>query len=410
MLKPETIEIIKSTVPVLEVHGKAITTRFYEKLFESHPELLNLFNHGNQKQGRQQTALANAVYAAAVHIDRLHEIMPAVKGIAHKHRSLGVTPEQYPIVGENLLGAISEVLGDAATPEILGAWEEAYSVIAAAFIGVETEMADEALHQPGSWAGFRKFTVRRKTAESGNITSFYLVPEDGGPLAAFEPGQYVTVQMSIPGREHLVNRQYSLSDRPGQPYYRISVKKEAGTDTRVEGVASTYLHEAVREGDTLLLSAPAGDFTLNRSVDTPVVLLSAGVGLTPLMSMLRTIRAEQPARSVAFIHSAADGRLHAMKDAVKDEGTASAAETCLRTHICYTQPTEEDKAAGAFHSEGRLTAEKLKEIMAESGEHADYYICGPVSFMRDMIGYLQESGVPAASVHYEFFGPSLNLQ
>ncbi|MGW9124592.1 NO-inducible flavohemoprotein [Paenibacillus chitinolyticus] len=405
MLKPETIAIIKSTVPVLEVHGKAITTRFYEKLFKSHPELLNLFNHGNQKQGRQQTALANAVYAAAVHIDRLHEIMPAVKGIAHKHVSLGVTPEQYPIVGENLLAAISEVLGEAATPEILGAWEEAYSVIAGAFIGVETEMADEALHQPGGWAGFRKFTVQRKTPESGSITSFYLVPEDGGALAAFEPGQYVTVQMKIPGREHLVNRQYSLSDRPGQPYYRISVKKEAGTDTREPGAASTYLHEAVREGDTLLLSAPAGDFTLNRSADTPVVLLSAGVGLTPLMSMLRTIRSEQPARSVTFIHSAAYGGLHAMKDAM----TAAADETCLRTHICYTQPTEEDKAAGAFHSEGRLTAEKLKEITAESGEHADYYICGPVSFMRDMIGHLQKLGVRPESVHYEFFGPALTL-
>ncbi|MFE4572083.1 NO-inducible flavohemoprotein [Paenibacillus chitinolyticus] len=408
MLKPETIEIIKSTVPVLEVHGKAITTRFYEKLFKSHPELLNLFNHGNQKQGRQQTALANAVYAAAVHIDRLHEIMPAVKGIAHKHVSLGVTPEQYPIVGENLLAAISEVLGDAATPEILGAWEEAYSVITAAFIGVETEMADEALHQPGGWAGLRKFTVRRKTAESGNITSFYLVPEDGGALAAFEPGQYVTVQMKIPGREHLVNRQYSLSDRPGQPYYRISVKKEAGTDTREPGAASTYLHEDVREGDTLLLSAPAGDFTLNRSDDTPVVLLSAGVGLTPLMSMLRTIRSEQPTRSVTFIHSAADGGLHAMKDAMKDEGTA-ADETCLRTHICYTQPTEEDKAASAFQSEGRLTAEKLKELTAEAGGRADYYICGPVSFMRDMIGHLQKLGVRPESVHYEFFGPSLTL-
>ncbi|MFD7524579.1 NO-inducible flavohemoprotein [Paenibacillus chitinolyticus] len=405
MLKPETIAIIKSTVPVLEVHGKAITTRFYEKLFKSHPELLNLFNHGNQKQGRQQTALANAVYAAAVHIDRLHEIMPAVKGIAHKHVSLGVTPEQYPIVGENLLAAISEVLGDAATPEILGAWKEAYSVIAGAFIGVETEMADKALHQPGGWAGYRKFTVQKKTPESGNITSFYLVPEDGGALAAFEPGQYVTVQMKIPGREHLVNRQYSLSDRPGLPYYRLSVKKETGADTREPGVASTYLHEDVREGDTLLLSAPAGDFTLNRSADTPVVLLSAGVGLTPLMSMLRSIRSEQPARSVTFIHSAAYGGLHAMKDAM----TAAADETCLRTHICYTHPTEEDKAAGAFHSEGRLTAEKLKEITAEAGEHADYYICGPVSFMRDMIGHLQKLGVRPESVHYEFFGPALTL-
>ncbi len=172
MLKPETIAIIKSTVPVLEVHGKAITTRFYEKLFKSHPELLNLFNHGNQKQGRQQTALANAVYAAAVHIDRLHEIMPAVKGIAHKHVSLGVTPEQYPIVGENLLAAISEVLGDAATPEILGAWEEAYSVIAAAFIGVETEMRMRRSISRGAGRDSASLRCRRKRRKAGTSRRF----------------------------------------------------------------------------------------------------------------------------------------------------------------------------------------------------------------------------------------------
>src|SRR5690606_38697886 len=142
MLSQKTIDIVKSTVPVLEQHVKTITTVFYNNIFAAHPELLNIFNHANQSKGRQQTALANAVYAAAAHIDNLGPIIPAVVQIAHKHRSLGIEKEHYPIVGYHLLGAIKEVLGEAATPEIIEAWGEAYGVIADAFIGIEKEMYD----------------------------------------------------------------------------------------------------------------------------------------------------------------------------------------------------------------------------------------------------------------------------
>lgn len=150
MLDQQTIAIIKSTVPILQVHGTTITTTFYGMLFENHPELLNIFNHANQRQGRQQTALANAVLAAAMNIDQLGNILPVVKQIAEKHRALGVLPEHYPIVGETLLAAIGQVLGDAATPEIIDAWAKAYGVIADAFIGVETEKYREAAEAPGA--------------------------------------------------------------------------------------------------------------------------------------------------------------------------------------------------------------------------------------------------------------------
>src|SRR6185437_2923778 len=176
MLSQETIKIIKSTVPVLEKHGKTITTVFYKNMFAAHPELLNVFNHANQSQGRQQTALANAVYAAAANIDNLGAIIPAVVQIAHKHKSLGITPEQYPIVGYHLLGAIKEVLGDAATPEIIGAWGEAYQVIADAFIGIEKEMYDKAEQMEGGWRTFKEFKIVDKIVESDVITSFYLKP------------------------------------------------------------------------------------------------------------------------------------------------------------------------------------------------------------------------------------------
>ena len=230
MLDQKTIEIIKSTVPVLEQHGEKITTRFYQLMFGNHPELLNIFNHANQKQGRQQKALAGTVYAAAMYIDNLGAILPVVKQIAQKHRSLGIKPEHYPIVGKHLLLAIKDVLGDAATDEIIDAWAQAYQVIADVFISVEAELYDETQNQQGGWEGFRNFIVDRKVVESEVITSFYLKPEDHKNIADFTPGQYISIKLEIAGEKFTHIRQYSLSDAPGRDYYRISVKREAGTE------------------------------------------------------------------------------------------------------------------------------------------------------------------------------------
>ncbi len=179
-LDQKTIEIVKSTVPVLEEHGQAITSEFYKLLFTNHPELKNIFNQTNQKRGRQPQALANAVYAAAANIDQLENILPVVIQVGHKHRSLNIQPEHYPIVGENLLKAMKAILGDAATDEILEAWAKAYQVIADVFIDVEKGMYQETAEQKGGWTGYRDFTVYKKEKESDVITSFYLKPMDGG--------------------------------------------------------------------------------------------------------------------------------------------------------------------------------------------------------------------------------------
>lgn len=405
MLSEQTIEIIKSTVPVLEKHGTAITTRFYQMMFANHPELLNVFNHANQKQGRQQAALANAVYAAAKYIDKLETILPTVRQIAHKHRSLGVKPEHYPIVGHHLLGAIQDVLGSAATDEIVAAWAEAYGVIADAFIGVERGMYERAERQPGGWAGFRKFRVDRKVKESDVITSFYLVAGDGEAIAAFEPGQYVSLKMDIPGEAHTHIRQYSLSDAPGKPYYRISVKREDGTADRAAGKGSVHLHERVQEGDTLLLSAPAGDFVLDQTDSRPLVLISGGVGLTPMVSMLNTVVDTQPARPVTFIHAAQNGRLHAMKEHVEE---MACKHEQVAVYWCYDKPDEADVAANAFDKQGFIDVPWLESIVVD--KRASYYFCGPVPFMRTINGALRAMGVPEADIHYEFFGPAGSLE
>lgn len=405
MLSNKTMQIIKSTVPVLETHGTDITKRFYEMLFANHPELLNIFNHANQKQGRQQNALSNAVYAAAKNIDNLEAILPVVKQIAHKHRSLGIQPEHYPIVGQNLLAAIKDVLGSAATDEILQAWAEAYGVIADAFIGVEAQMYEQSERQDGGWAGFRAFKVEKKVKESDVIASFYLVPEDGKAMAAFEPGQYVSVKMDIPGEAHTHIRQYSLSDAPGNPYYRISVKREDDVRDRPAGKVSVYLHERVKEGDVLWLSAPAGEFTLDRKDTRPVVLISGGVGLTPMVSMLNTLAETDPQRRVTFIHAAQNGNVHAMK--------AHAEELALKhpqvsVFWCYDKPTEQDEAAKVFHKEGFIDLTWLQSIVPT--KDAGFYFCGPVPFMRALNGMLKVWGVPDADIHYEFFGPAGSLE
>ncbi|CAG7603677.1 Flavohemoprotein [Paenibacillus solanacearum] len=404
MLRESTIQIIKSTVPVLELHGTEITKRFYHLLFTNHPQLLNVFNHANQKQGRQPEALANAIYAAALHIDKLESILPVVKQIAHKHRSLGIQAEQYPIVGNTLLTAIKDVLGDAATEPILAAWAEAYGVIADVFISVEAEMYDEAERQQGGWKGFRMFRVDRKQKESEVITSFYLVPVDGGAIADFEPGQYVSVKPEIPGETYTHIRQYSLSDAPGKPYYRISVKREDALDGRPEGKVSSYLHRHTEEGDILWLTAPAGDFVLNRTDRRPVVLISGGVGLTPMVSMLNTLAETAPDRQVIFIHAALNGEVHAMREHVTGLAQKHAQ---LSVHFCYQQPTDGDRLLQAFDKEGYIDLPYLKSVVPN--KDASFYFCGPVPFMRSINHALKEWGVPAADVHYEFFGPAGSL-
>jgi nitric oxide dioxygenase len=405
MLSAKNIEIIKSTVPVLEVHGTAITTRFYARMFENHPELLNIFNHANQKQGRQQTALANAVYAAAKHIDNLGAILPVVKQIAHKHRSLGIKAEHYPIVGQNLLAAIQEVLGDAATEEIIGAWAEAYGVIADAFIDIEADMYREAEQQEGGWSGFRAFKIAKRVKESDVIDSFYLVPSDGKGIASYLPGQYVSVKMDIPGEKNTHIRQYSLSDAPGKPYYRISVKREDAIQSLPAGKVSSDLHDRAGEGSELWISAPAGEFTLNTEDHRPIVLIGGGIGVTPLMSMLSVLAESSPDRRVTFIQAARNGEWHALKPQAEE---LARQHPHIQAYWCYEQPTAQDRELQSYHKEGYVDLPWLQSIIPS--KDACFYFCGPVPFMKAIYRSLKEWGVAEQDIRYEFFGPSGSLE
>jgi|SRR5690625_3351236 len=398
-LSQKTIDIVKSTVPALEENRVNITSVFYKNMFHNHPELLNIFNHANQSRGQQQLALANMVYAAAKNIDQLENIISEVVPVAHKHRGLGVKKEHYPIVGKHLIGAIKEVLGDAATDEVIDAWKEAYDAIAKVFIDMEANMYEEAADQPGGWKDFKEFIVDRKVKESDVITSFYLKPKDGEVLPHFEPGQYITVRVSIPEDEYLHLRQYSLSCAPGQDYYRISVKREA--DHEPYGKVSNYLHDYVNEGDAIEVSAPAGDFTLNMEEGEPVALISGGVGLTPMMSMLNTFVQEKSSRDITFIHSARNEKVHAFRD---DVYKLTAQLENSRFIYGYSNP---EATEGDQHFTGHITKEILQQYISKD---TICYVCGPEPFLEHVIKILYALGLSKDNIRYEFFGPARELE
>lgn len=278
--------LVKATVPTLEAAGAILTAHFYKRMLGRHPELKEVFNMGNQANGRQKEALAGAVLAYAKHIDNPLVLMDVLKGIGNKHVSLGIQPEQYAIVGENLIASIAEVLGDAASEELLEAWTVAYNQLAAIMAAIEKDMYSANEIKPGAWNGWREFTIKKIVEESTEIRSFYLYPTNGKQIAAYDAGQYISIQVFVEELGLRQPRQYSLSSAFNPGYYRISVKKENAIGNNPGGMVSNTLHKK-QEGETVMLSAPAGIFSL-KPVNAPLVLISGGVGITPMLSMLET--------------------------------------------------------------------------------------------------------------------------
>ena len=407
MLTPETTAVIKQTLPVLQAHGETLTRHFYQRMFSHNPEVQPFFNPAHQHSGSQQRALAGAICAYAQHIENPAELAGAVELIAQKHVSLGIRPEQYPIVGENLLASIQEVLGDAATPAIIDAWAQAYGVLADIFIQREGEIFEEQEKTYG-WQGFKDFMVDRREASSGNILSFYLKPSDGLPLTAHKPGQYITVRVTLPDGT-VAMRNYSLSNAPGAPYYRISVKRETALAANTpDGVISNYLHDHLQAGDSLELGPPCGEFTLQMPEDPrkPLVFIAGGVGVTPLMSMLHAALKQSSAeRPVVFIQGALNGTVHAFADEVASLQTR---HPNLRTHVRYSDATEADRNSPRHDSEGLIDAALLEELLGDA--EAAYYFCGPKAMLQHLYPLLKQRGVADEDLHFEFFGPAETLE
>lgn len=397
MASPKTLEIVKATVPVLEEHGTAITTVFYQNMFNEHPELLDIFNETNQKLGRQQTALAMTVLAAAKHLENLATLLPQVTQISHKHRALQILPEHYPIVGKHLLGAIKQVLGEAANDDIIEAWTEAYDEIADVFIQLEDAMYEEEM-----WQGFAAFKVIEKVAVATDIAAFTVVPADSDTensqnidlsKLTLTAGQYITVKADPKDSDHLALRHYSLYSASTDKGIQFAVRR----DNRNEhyGLVSNHLHDEVEVGDNVLLSAPAGDFALTQALvsqnDIPLVLISAGVGVTPILSMLEAQVTANPKRPIIWVYACQNAAHHAFDSQVD---TLLAAAENVEKQIFY------------FES-GQLLDERY---LATLPEPADIYVCGSMPFMESMIDGLMALDHGLDSVHYEPFGPKMSLE
>jgi nitric oxide dioxygenase len=402
MISQEAIQIVKATAPVVAVHAEAITRRFYTLMFTGDPVTKLYFNPAHQQGGDQQRALAGAICAYAANIDNLAALGPAVELIAQKHCSLGILPEHYPIVGKHLLVAIKDVLGDVASDEVIAAWGEAYGLLAKVFIDREAEIYKEQAAAAGGWNGYRRFVVDRKIPENEFITSFYLRPEDGGPLPPFQPGQYISVKID-PTKLLTPPRNYSLSDRPGLDHFRISVKREPGSTAGAPaGLVSNYLHGRVLEGDVLDIGPPCGEFTLDLTQvgDRPIVFISGGVGITPLMSMLKSLAYHRVKSPVHFIHAARNSQHHAFTNEI-----LRLAAECpnIRKHFSYDAPLPDDVRRNRCDSTGFLNEELLSKLVPTI--ESEFFLCGPKPFMLGVLECLNSLGVAGSSVHYEFFGP-----
>lgn len=394
MLSAESKSYIQASVPVLKEHGNAITKVFYENLFTAHPELKNIFNMGNQANGAQQQSLAAAVFAYASNIDNLENITPVVRRIAHKHASLGIKPEQYPIVGEHLLGAIKQILGDNATSPLLKAWEDAYGMLADTLISFEKTITDDSGKPLGKML---KMKVSGISIQSEFVKSYQLIPLEG-PVPKFQPGQYISVRAEFPdGKQQL--RQYSLSDSTDKPYLRISVKREVGASTP-EGQVSNWLHDQVQIGREIFCSYPYGDFTPDIMSDKPIILISAGIGITPMIATLNEISLRNPSKRVIFAHLA---RRRAQHSHLEDLLNAFERMDNLDAVTFYKSPNDTDNL-GASTIEGNFDISKLPKFDISK---TSIFICGPSQFMKDIIRVFSTLGVPRINIHREVFGPDL---
>jgi len=401
-LSDKTIDIVKVTIPALEKGGTAVTDRMYQILF-TNPEIRDLFNQSHHGEtGSQSKALTAAVIAYGRNIDNLGVLASRVERITQKHVALNILPEHYHFVAKALLGAIKDVLGDAATEEVLEAWGEAYWFLADLLMAREANIYARLAAASGGWNGWRDFTVENSVPESEIIRSFVLVPTDGRGVMRHRPGQYLTFALDLSGAGHL-KRNYSISSGPDGRSYRISVKREARPGVP-PGLASNWLHDHAGPGTVLKVAPPAGEFFLDEKDDGPVVLLSGGVGFTPMMSMLETIAQSGSGRSVWYIHGAENGRVHAMGEHARELASKTGNIT-VRTF--YNAPAPGDQPGLHYDEPGLITADWLARNTPT--QEAVYYLCGPRPFLRAMVGGLARTGVPLGSIHYEFFGPADEL-
>ncbi|KAL2124704.1 hypothetical protein VTJ04DRAFT_1069 [Mycothermus thermophilus] len=399
-------KLVKDTIPALREKGEVITTTFYRNMLRDHPELKNYFNSVNQKNGRQPRALTSVILNFASNIHHMSELIPKFERMCNKHCSLGIQPEHYDIVGKYLLQAFAEVLGPAMTPAVYAAWEKAYWVLAKMLIGREAQLYREF----DKWTGWRKFKIDRVVPETDDIYSFYLVPVDGKKLPRYHPGQYVSLRVHSP-EGYMQARQYSLSDAWREDYYRITVKRDEGSRFS-NSVSQSYFHpglvsnillDHMPAGSTVELTHPCGEFFLdinNNTSHMPIVLISAGVGVAPMMAIANSVTKLQPGRPISWIHGSR--RQVPFEDHIAHLRRAH--HPYFRTNVFKTHLAASDIVGVNYNYDFRMDLAKVNpDDLFLTNSSTEYYICGPEQFMLEMSDYLKSQGVPSNRVKFELF-------
>ncbi|MBL7284819.1 hemin transporter [Corynebacterium godavarianum] len=372
-LSEEHAEIIKATLPPVGENIETITKTFYNKMFTAHPELIaNTFNRGNQKQGAQQKALAASVATFATQLVDPNAPDPVMMldRIAHKHVSLGIRKDQYQIVHDNLMAAIAEVLGDAVTPEVAEAWDAVYWLMADVLIKHEAKLYASDGVTDGDV--FRRAEVTAKEQLTESVFAYTLT----GDFTAPRPGQYTSVGVTLDdGARQL--RQYSIIEGD-EHSYRIAVE--------TDGEVSTFLRDHVAIGDTVDATLAAGDLVLQDS-DNPVVLISSGIGSTPMVGILGHLSRTHSDRKVTYLH--ADN---------SEDSWAQQAET-----RALAEALADANVTATFRSQDQRV-----NIAEADLAGADVYLCGGANFLqgiRDDIAALPADKAPA-NVYFELFSPN----
>lgn len=379
MLNEKEKSIIKETVPVLQERGTEITSFFYNRMFNQHPELKNMFNQTNQKRGLQSTALAQSVLAAAMNIDDLTRILPVVKEIAYKHCALQVPPAGYDIVGENLLAAIQNVLNLSEDDAIIETWAKAYGEIAKVFIDVEKE-----IYKAMAWDGFQAFEITNIENVATDIKAF-TVKSDEINLSAFKPGQYITVDVNSESLPYRAKRHYSIVEGDSETL-TFAVKHDVTTTH--EGEVSTILHGEYNVGDMIQLSAPVGPFTIVNEA-SPQLFIGSGIGVTPLIPMFKQVsQSEAPVQFIQNTINSTDIPFLNKLEAIAES----------KDNIDYIIHDKQKM--------GYMDASYLNQFITNDTE---IYVCGGANFLKSIITVLKEMEVDESKIHFESFIPKLSV-
>ena len=395
MLSDASRPVIEATLPVVGANIGEIAKRFYPHMFGAHPELLDgIFNRGNQARGEQQQSLAGSVASFASALVETPPRTPEslLRRIAHKHASLGISPDQYQVVHDNLMWAIVDVLGDAVTPQVAAAWDEVYWLMANALINQERGLYSA--RGVRSDRVYRPWEVESKIPETADVVTFIVRRKDDRLVKTSLPGQYVTVKVLMPDGVHQP-RQYSLTRADDGEHRHFSVKRVSNPG-EPDGEVSNLLHDSVDVGDELQMSLPYGDVVLDDW--RPAVFCSAGIGIAPMAGMLSHLVTARSGLPINVLHADVEESSFALRRQVVSDVLALKNASL---HVWYEKGAVTNEPLDGVH-DGRMD---LAE--ADLPDGAAYYLCGPLPFMQFVRSRLLERGVPPQDIQYEVFGPDL---